>query len=485
MDVELSTNRFGKIKNVLFNIIKVAISNIFILVSGVLTGFVVPKIMGVSDYGYYKTFTLYISYSSLFRFGIVDGIYLIFGGKNYEELNKQKFRFYSKFLFVLESIISMILIIISITFLKDEYRYIFLFVSVYIWAFNITSYYQIISQITGRFNELSLRNMLQAILSSVVVVCFWILYKFAKFNLTYKIYTFFYVTIQILLSFWYVFTYREITFGKVENYEKGFHSIFVFIKAGFPLLFANLCATLLLTMDRQFVNVLFDNSTYAVYAFAYNLLSLVTVATSAVSTVIYPMLKREDKNELKTIYSALVTVVLEFVFVALLIYYPLSIFIENFLPNYVESLQIFKIIFPGLAISTVITVIMHNYYKTLGRNFEYFLKSLLILVLSFVANIIAYKIFKEPIAISAVSIIIMAIWYLVIESLFIKNYKIKWKKNYLFMILMILVFYICSFIIKNIILGFFMYLILLIVISITFYKKDFKNMYIIIKGKGN
>lgn len=73
------------------------------------------------------------------------------------------------------------------------------------------------------------------------------------------------------------------------------------IQIGFPLLFANLCSTLILTLDRQFVNVLFDNATYAVYAFAYNMLSLVTVATSAISTVLYPTLKRVDLESIKTI----------------------------------------------------------------------------------------------------------------------------------------------------------------------------------------
>lgn len=478
--------KFINLKKSLSNIAKVATSNVFILLAGILTGFVIPKIMGISDYGYYKTFTLYISYSSLFRFGIVDGIYLIFGGKKYEELKKEKFRFYSKFLCVLEFFVSFIFIIISVLMLDGEYKYVFLFVSVYIWSFNITSYYQIISQITGRFNELSFRNMLQAILSSLGVIGFWGLYKIGNFELTYKIYTCFYVAVQITLTLWYIYTYRDITFGKTLKGKSEFSDIIKFTKEGFPLLFANLCSTLLLALDRQFVNVLFDNSTYAVYAFAYNLLSLVTVATSAVSTVIYPMLKRTEENILKIIYTSLVTIMLEFVFIALIIYYPLAIFIQYFLPKYIEALEIFKVIFPGLAISSVITVIMHNYYKALGKNFEYFVKSLVILVISILANSIAYVLFKSTIAISCASIIVMLLWYIVMESLFIKKYKIKWKKNYIFMILMMIVFYINTFVIQNAIIGVIIYIILLVLMSIIFYKKDFKILYQLLKeGKIN
>lgn len=472
-----------RIKKVLKNIIKVTLSNIFILLSGILTGFIIPKIMGISDYGYYKTFTLYISYSSIFRFGIVDGIYLIFGGKDYKELNKEKFRFYSKFMCILEVIISVIFITVAITFLDGEYRYIFLFVAIYIWSFNITSYYQIISQITGRFNELSTRNILQAILSSIGVLLFWLLYKIVKYELTYKIYTTFYVIIQILLSMWYIFTYREITFGKSSKVIDEYREILNLMKVGFPLLISNLCSTLLLNLDRQFVNILFDNLKYAIYAFAYNLLSLVTVATSAISTVIYPILKRVKNNELQKMYPILVTVMLVFVFAALLIYFPLSIFIKLFLPKYIESLEIFKIIFPGLAITSVITVIMHNYYKVLGKNKKYFVKSVIILLISFVSNYIAYICFNTISSISIASMIVMLYWYLTIESYFVKEYNVKWIKNYIYMILMIVVFYVIVFVIKDIIIGFLAYMLLFFFISLLFFKNDFDQIYNLIKGR--
>ena len=65
---------------------KVTTSNIIKLFAGVVVGFILPKIIGVSDYGYHKTFTLYATYVSLLSFGIVDGIYLKYGGKNYSDL---------------------------------------------------------------------------------------------------------------------------------------------------------------------------------------------------------------------------------------------------------------------------------------------------------------------------------------------------------------------------------------------------------------
>lgn len=466
------------------DIFKVTFSNFFVLLSGILAGFVIPKIMGVDNYGYYKTFGLYISYSSLFRFGIVDGIYLKFGGVDYNKLDKEKFRRYSQFIIFLESLLTIFLIMTSLLFLKGQYRYIFLFVSVYIWAFNVTSYYQIISQITSRFTELSLRNILQAIMQSISILIFWYLYYNNNYILDYKMYTLIYVGIQLLLSVWYIFTYHDITFGKKESIKNEFPAIIYFAKIGIPLLVANLCSTLILTIDRQFVNILFDNYTYAIYAFAYNMLSLITVATSAISTVIYPTLKKIDKSNLCKCYDKMITIILLFVFLMISIYFPLNKFIEICLTKYKDSLLIFKIIFPGLALSSAVSVVMHNYYKVLDDNINYFKKSLLVLLISFVANLLAYLIFKTTISISIASIITIFIWYLIMENNFIKKYNVKYRKNLLYSVLCMSAFYIISTFI-NIYLGFFLYLITIIILTLILFKKEIPEIIKIFKIKNN
>ena len=240
---------------------------------------------------------------------------------------------------------------------------------------------------------------------------------------------------------------------------------------GFPLMIANLSSALILSIDRQFVNVLFDTDTYAVYAFAYNMLALITTALSAISTVLYPMMKRSDENELKANYSKLIEIVLIVVFSCLLVYFPLCWFVNWFLPKYSESLVIFRIILPGLAISSATTIIMHNYYKTFGKNVQFFIKSLMILILSGVANYIAYSIFKTTISISIASIIVMAIWYFVIEEYFIRAFKIKWIKNVLYLVIMAVGFYLIT--MWNVWwASMLVYLAGLIIVTYLFYYKD-------------
>lgn len=429
-----------KNKKIIKNIFMVALSDFSTIFSGVLIGFILPKIMSVENYGYYKTFTLYCTYTGLFSLGIIDGIVLKFGEKDYEDLNRRKFRSYFKWYLAIHIIFCCIFIGIGINVNSAEYRDILIFLGMYIIAGNITGYFQQLSQITQRFKEYSVRKLLQSIFNIALICGLYILFL-NGYEIDYKIYIFLWVIINILLSIWYMFTYRDIIFGASKSCEDTAGEIVKLIQNGVPLLFANLCSTLILTLDSQFVSVLFDTRTYAIYAFAYNLLSLVTVATSAISTVLFPAMKRTDKQNLNHNYSKMVSIILILIFGIIAIYFPLCIFIKWFLPQYTGSLIIFRVIFPGIAISSAVTVIMHNYYKVSGKNFLYFKKSFITLIISAIANIIAYRLFRTSVSISVASIVTMVFWYIFVDSYFTKNKKCNPTQNLIYILGMLIIFY--------------------------------------------
>lgn len=126
--------------------------------------------------------------------------------------------------------------------------------------------------------------------------------------------------------------------------------------------------------------------------------------------------------------------------------------------------------FPGLAISSAITVVMHNYYKVLGKNFDYFLKSIVVLVVSGIANAIAYTVFRTTISISIASIITMIFWYVLIEQYFVKAIGYDRKKNLWYLLIMLVTFYTVS-AIPNEIAGFFVYGIVFTIITLLIHRK--------------
>ena len=384
----------------------------------------------------------------------------------------------------MELVFSVLAAAVAVFLLPGEYRFIFICLAIYLLFFNITSFFQTVSQITGRFTELSVRNLLQSLLQVIAILFMYFSSKTETisqsvsnsgiFISSYRFFTGIYVSITYLLAIWYIFTYRDLVFGNCKDFKAGKSDILYFIKSGTPLLVSNLSMLLLLSLDRQFVNVLFTTDEYAVYAFAYNILTLFSTTLSAISTVLYPALKRTDEESLKSSYIKLVFSVMMLSFAGALLYFPLLKFIPWFLPKYTDALPIFRIIIPGLAVSSAVTIVMHNYYKVLGKNLRFFRNCLCILLTSFSANFVAYLVFGTREAISVASILVLLLWYVLSEKLFIKHYGISGMpiyKNMLYILIMGASFYLSTMI--NIWwLGMLVYAALLVVVTLFFKPND-------------
>ena len=53
----------------------------------VVMSLLVPKIVGVADYGYWQLFMFYTTYSGFFHLGLNDGVYLINGGLSRDQIS--------------------------------------------------------------------------------------------------------------------------------------------------------------------------------------------------------------------------------------------------------------------------------------------------------------------------------------------------------------------------------------------------------------
>lgn len=460
-------------KKTLKDIFRVLVSNFIKAIAGIAVGFLLPKVLDVADYGYYKIFNLYVSYVGLFHFGFVDGIYLKYGGQDYEELDKKHFRALTSFLMAMEFVIAMIGIIVSVIFLTSELRFIFICISIYLFFVNLSTYYQFISEITSRFKLLLTVNILYSILTGLSVPILYLASKLFNFSLNYQQYTLIAIGIYVVHCLYYISIYTEITFG--EKSKLTLIEIKGYFKLGIPLLIAGLCNILILSIDRQFVNFYFTIEEYAIYSFAYSMVHVITVLANSVSTVLYPTMKRMDQNSLQDSFPTVNSALLIVMFLCLMVYFPLIPFVNWFLSKYTAALPIFRITLPSLAISSSVTIIMHNYYKTDGKETEFFLKTMIIIVLSIIANSIAYHFFKSMEAISIASVIVSGLWYFIILEYFIRVYHTKWVKEVIYIVLMVVGFYLIT-IIDNWLISLLIYLAYFLVVTLVMYKDKLKEI---------
>ena len=93
-------------------------------------------------------------------------------GESYEELDKTKFRTY-KFLTIMQLSIALVVLIISFFLTGDRQLIVFL-VGLNLFILNVTTYYQFISQITQRFKEFAIRNIIYTVLNVTLIGTYFI-----------------------------------------------------------------------------------------------------------------------------------------------------------------------------------------------------------------------------------------------------------------------------------------------------------------------
>ena len=132
-------------------LLKVMIANLIGLVISVVTNFLIPKYVSVDSYSLIKTYALYLTYAGFFSIGYNDGMYLKYGGKNLDQINKKELA--DNFFNYSILIILMQLFVLTVgLFLNDNIVIAFSFGII---SYNILGYLKSLYQATGEFGAYS------------------------------------------------------------------------------------------------------------------------------------------------------------------------------------------------------------------------------------------------------------------------------------------------------------------------------------------
>lgn len=462
-------------KKFINSFIQVGFSNGLNLISNVLVGIVLPLALSVSSYGYFRLFSLYLTYIGVMHFGFIDGIYLKYAGNEYDQLEKNKFRFFTKFLFMIEVTLTVIISIVALVVIPNENKIIFLLLAANLISLIMTTYYQFISQITKRFKEYSTLNILRSFITSITVIIF-LVFKIDNYIL--------YISILIAFSYiflaWYIYTYREITFGKSISFFKisaELKSVFII---GIPLLFSNLITVGILNMSKQYVDWHFPIESFAIFSYAFSIMGIANVFLNSMGTVLFPTLKNINSDKLSKVYNKSIILVIIFTSLVMNMFFPLKIIVDSILPNYAYSIEILFIIFPSFILSSIILIIKFNFFKALNEVKTFLITGFLILVTSILIYEIALYINYSLYSLTFSYVTVVFFWSLLTDVFFAKKYKVKSIKQNLFFLSITISFYTSYIFGDKVFISFIWYLVLNFTMILMFYYKDIK---ILIKTK--
>ena len=325
---------------------------------------VLPKIMTMEDYGIWQLFMFYFSYVGFFHFGWIDGIYLRYGGQNFSALSRKTFggQFWLLLILLLvEFAIVNILLVSGI--IKNSILIFVLRVSSIAGVFYIIfAYVNFILQLSDKIKEYARNIILERFLILLLtLICITLIEtKYDKVI---------YVTImsEFLAMSFGLYTIRDLIFVERDTLYNAMNEAYVNISAGSKLMLANIAGMLILGIIRFGISQEWDIVTFGKVSLTLNISNFLMVFISAVSIVLFPILKRINQDRLAEIYVLLRNILSYSLLAMLITYYPLKILLLYWLPKYSDSLVYMGLLLPICVFESKLQMLVNTYLKSLRQ----------------------------------------------------------------------------------------------------------------------
>lgn len=437
------------------NIMRVFSANFLTMISGVIIGFIIPATLSIEAYSKVQTYMLYISYIGFLHLGFIDGMYVKYGGKKLEEINMHELKGEHHVFHVIQLIMTIIFLCLSII-QKDL---IILLMALSIIPINTISFHKLFYQAIGQFKSYAKLSYIYTIIYLVFNITLALLCKSDKYV---------HYCIINLLANGIVSILVEIKFYKSMKAFKSKYSIYIFnnIKVGFFILLGNLSVMLFYSIDKWFVKIFFDDSTFAYYSFAISIVKIINLLITAISITFYNFLAQEKNEEtiikFKKYFLMLGTLVSS-------TYFVFSGIINMALPKYINSINIIAILFAGYPYIIIINTLYVNLYKINKDEKKYLAVVLKMLIISLVFNTIGILLFKSDKSIAFATTLSFIVWYLYSMKDF-EFIKLNIKEIIYLSVCLISFLILSNYF--NWIIGAILYLSILVGINIKMFKQD-------------
>ena len=376
------------------NLISLIISSVLILI--------VPKLIGVEDYGYWQLYLFYSSYVGFLHFGWNDGIYLRYGGKEYKELNKDLF--FSQFwmLFIFQMIIGAIIIGVSTFFSSDSNRlFIFNITAVCMLIVNLRLMLLFILEGTNRIKEYAKITLMERVIYCCLIL-FFLLIGIREF----KILIYADIIGKFITLLYAAYCCREIVFNKVSSFYFNVKETVKNVSVGIKLMFANIASMFIIGVVRFGIERTWDVATFGKVSLVMSVSSLMMVFINAVGIIMFPVLRRTSEDKLPTLYATMKTFLMVPLLAVLIVFYPLAIILPAWLPQYKEGLMYMALLFPMCIYEGKMALLINTYLKTLRKEKMMLMINLASVVLSIILTIL-FTIVLKNLSLAIVSIVVL------------------------------------------------------------------------------
>lgn len=332
-------------------------------VVGLVTSLLVPKLLGVEQFGYWQLFIFYASYMSIFTLGLNDGVYLIEGGKTRSEIDRTglKSQFLVEFLYQL-LFGGIIAAVAFLGFFEADRSFVLVMTAVYLILNNTTNFFGYLFQAMNESKLYSFSTMLNA--GAFLIPLFIML---ALGDGDFRHYVLWYTAARLLSLGYSLYHGRDVLTAGVYNLAKTLSLCWTSIRAGIKLLFATTAGLLILGIARFVVDANWGIEEFSIVSLAVSITSFVMTLVSQASMVLFPALRRAEDEETVGFFCATrdgLDCLLPLTYV---LYAPLAAILTWWLPQYEASFTLFSLLMPLCVFNSKMGVVGNTFLWALRK----------------------------------------------------------------------------------------------------------------------
>lgn len=365
-------------RNLIKNISYGFVANMVSMILGALSVLIIPKYIGVSDFGYYQLYLFYIGYVTITALGLPDGNYLKIGGQKYSELDYQKQNAQFWLMCFSQAILYLIFGVAASTIKDLNKRWVLLAVCVGAIIVLARYYLYLTLQATERVKEYAVIVITERLIS-VAISIVWVLAGYRGYKMI-VIQDILGRGISLVLAIIYC---KEYVFSPPRMGKDVLVEAYSNVRIGAMVLFAALSSSMIVGIVRMGIENRWGIETFSKVSLVISISNMATRCINAVSIVMFPTLRRQKRENLSNIYISLNTGLMTIIFVGLIFYMPAAKLICMWLPKYADSIKYAAILLPVCAYECKNSMLVTTYLKTLRKEKVLLISNLIAIGISF------------------------------------------------------------------------------------------------------
>lgn len=343
-------------------VVAFAAQGLSLLVS-VALALLVPKVLGVEEFGYWQLFIFYVNYVGLFHLGLDDGVYLLMGGIPRERIDKRsvnsQFWYGLSFQLVFAGAIAVAALLGGF---GEQRSFVLMATALFLLLNNAAFYLGYVFQAMNETQTYSLSVMVDRVLFCIPLLVMVALRvdSFEPYVVSYAVSK----TCSLAYCLWHA---RDILASGLLAPRLAFGEIGASIKVGSSLMFANAAEMLIIGVVRFAIDGVWGIETFGQVSLALSLVNFFSTFAIQLGMVLFPALRQSSDAERRSFYRVARDAMETLLPGVYVLYFPISWALAAWLPQYTDSFRYLALLLPLCVFDGKMSVCSTTFFKTLRK----------------------------------------------------------------------------------------------------------------------